>query len=130
MTSQLKVNNSCISIVILIPLSLFLIVMIYSHFYSTHIGDVSGWALHDPDLRPWWLSGKEPTCNAGDGGLISGSGRFPWRREWQPNILAWKIPWTEEPGRLQSTGLQKRHNLALNNSNNDDKTGVFHNPIP
>ena len=23
------------------------------------------------------------------------------------NILAWRIPWTEEPGRLQSTGLQK-----------------------
>ena len=22
------------------------------------------------------------------------------------SILAWKIPWTEEPGRLQSTGLQ------------------------
>ena len=26
------------------------------------------------------------------------------------NILAWKIPWTEEPGRLQSMGLQRvRH---------------------
>ena len=26
------------------------------------------------------------------------------------NILAWKIPWMEETGRLQSTGLQKvRH---------------------
>ena len=26
------------------------------------------------------------------------------------SILAWKIPWTEEPGRLQSMGLQKvRH---------------------
>jgi len=26
-------------------------------------------------------------------------------------ILAWKIPWTEEPGRLQSMGLQGvRHN--------------------
>ena len=26
------------------------------------------------------------------------------------SILAWKIPWTEEPGRLQSTGLQRvRH---------------------
>ena len=26
-------------------------------------------------------------------------------------ILAWKIPWTEEPGRLQSMGLQRvRHN--------------------
>ena len=23
------------------------------------------------------------------------------------NILAWKIPWTEEPGRLQSVGLQR-----------------------
>ena len=23
------------------------------------------------------------------------------------NILAWRIPWTEEPGRLQSMGLQK-----------------------
>ena len=22
-------------------------------------------------------------------------------------ILAWEIPWTEEPGRLQSTGLQR-----------------------
>ena len=27
------------------------------------------------------------------------------------NILPWKIPWTEEPGRLQSTGSQRvRHN--------------------
>ena len=24
------------------------------------------------------------------------------------SILAWKIPWTEEPGRLQSMGLQSR----------------------
>ena len=29
------------------------------------------------------------------------------------SILAWKIPWTEEPGVLQSTGLQKNgHNSA------------------
>ena len=29
------------------------------------------------------------------------------------NILLWKIAWTEEPGRLQSTGLQTvRHNRA------------------
>ena len=27
-------------------------------------------------------------------------------------ILAWKIPWTEEPGGLQSIGLQERHDLA------------------
>ena len=23
------------------------------------------------------------------------------------SILAWRIPWTEEPGRLQSTGVQE-----------------------
>ena len=29
------------------------------------------------------------------------------------STLAWKIPWTEEPGRLQSMGLQRvRHDLA------------------
>ena len=27
------------------------------------------------------------------------------------SVLAWRIPWTEEPGGLQSTGSQKvRHN--------------------
>ena len=29
------------------------------------------------------------------------------------SILAWRIPWTEEPGRLQSTALQRvRHNCS------------------
>ena len=31
----------------------------------------------------------------------------PWRRQWHPTpvlFLAWKIPWMEEPGRLQSMG--------------------------
>ena len=27
------------------------------------------------------------------------------------SILAWRIPWTEEPGGLQSTGLQSRTRL-------------------
>ena len=32
-----------------------------------------------------------------------------WRREWQPTpvFLAWRNPWTEEPGELQSIGLQR-----------------------
>ena len=31
----------------------------------------------------------------------------------QSSILAWRIPWTEEPGGLQSMGLQRiRHDLA------------------
>ena len=28
------------------------------------------------------------------------------------SILAWKIPWTEEPDRLQSMGLQSRTGLS------------------
>ena len=28
------------------------------------------------------------------------------------SILVWEIPWTEEPGGLQSMGSQKRHDLA------------------
>ena len=29
-----------------------------------------------------------------------------WRRQWHPTpVLAWKIPWTEEPGRVQPMGL-------------------------
>jgi len=27
--------------------------------------------------------------------------------ETHSSILAWRIPWTEEPGRLQSTGSQR-----------------------
>ena len=34
---------------------------------------------------------------------------MPWRRTWQPTpvFLPGKIPWTEEPGGLQSLGLQR-----------------------
>ena len=48
--------------------------------------------------------GKESARNAGDTGdvgLIPGLGRSPggWNGN-HSNILAWRIPWTEEPGRL------------------------------
>ena len=33
---------------------------------------------------PQWLSGKESTCNAGDTGLIPGSGRSPGERHDNP----------------------------------------------
>ena len=45
--------------------------------------------------------------DAGDVGLIPGSGRAPGVGSGYPLVfLAWKIPWTEEAGRLQSMGLQ------------------------
>ena len=40
-----------------------------------------------------------------------------WRRTWLPhsNILAWRTPWTEEPGGLQSMGLQRvYHDRVIN----------------
>ena len=33
---------------------------------------------------PWWLRGKESTCNAGDAGSFSWVRKIPWRRKWQP----------------------------------------------
>ena len=35
--------------------------------------------------------------------------KFPLEKEMaaHSNILAWKIPWTEKPGGLQSMGLQR-----------------------
>ena len=60
---------------------------------------------------PQWLSGKESACNAGvtrDVGLIPGSGRSPGGGHGRhSSILAWRIPWTEKPGRLQSIGPQR-----------------------
>ena len=58
-----------------------------------------------------YLSGKESACQAGDSGdssSIPGSGRSPGGRNGTPlevgtlatDILAWEIPWTEEPGGL------------------------------
>ena len=49
---------------------------------------------------------KDSAYNAGDLRSILGSGRSPGEGNgspfWYSDILAWKIPWTEEPGGLQS----------------------------
>ena len=55
---------------------------------------------------------KNPSANAGDAGWIL-SQEDKLKEEMAPHssILAWEIPWTEEPGGLQSKGLQRvRHN--------------------
>ena len=47
-----------------------------------------------------------------DMGLITGLGNsLEEVMAVHSSILAWRIPWTNEPGRLQSLGLQRlRHN--------------------
>ena len=53
-------------------------------------------------------AGKESACNAGDPGLIPGLGRSPGQGyATYSSILAWRIPWTEGPGRVQSMGSQE-----------------------
>ena len=74
-------------------------------------------SLLQPHMRkgfPGGSAGKESSWNVGDArsvALIPGSGRSPDGEEiaTHSTIFAWKIPWTEEPGGLQSVGLQKSH---------------------
>ena len=50
---------------------------------------------------------REFACSAGDARSISGSGRSPGGgQSTHFSILVWRIPWSEEPGGLQSMGSQ------------------------
>ena len=57
---------------------------------------------------PGGSGGKESACNAGDPGLIPGQ-ENPLEKTTatHSSILAWRIPWTEEPDGLQSMGLHR-----------------------
>ena len=63
---------------------------------------------------PRGSGGKVSACNAGDLGSIPGSGRSPGEGNgYSFQYLAWRIPWIEEPDRLQSMWSQKvRHDWA------------------
>ena len=69
---------------------------------------------HQHGGLPWWLSGKESTCNAGDMGSIPGLGRSPG--EGNGSLLQHSCLGNlmdGEPGGLQSTQSQRvGHNLA------------------
>ena len=53
-------------------------------------------------------NGKESACNTRDLGLIPGLGRSPGEGNGtHSSILAWKIPWTEEPTGHGVTELDK-----------------------
>ena len=66
---------------------------------------------------PGGANGKEPACQCRghrNTGSISASGRSPGEKGMatHSSILAWRIPWTEEPGGLQSIGLQSETQLS------------------
>ena len=65
------------------------------------------------------LAVKNPSANAGNirwVGSIPGSGRSLGGGNGNlSRILAWKIPWTEKPGRLQSVELERVNHGRVTN---------------
>ena len=56
-------------------------------------------------------------CNAGARGIQSLGGEYPLEEGMaiHSSFLAWRIPWTKEPGRLQFTGSQRvRQDWVIN----------------
>jgi len=63
---------------------------------------------------PWWLRGKEATCSVGAAedisSILASEDSLEKGMATHSSILAWRIPWTEEPGGLWSMRLQRlRH---------------------
>ena len=52
---------------------------------------------------------KESACKAGRPGFSPWVGKIPWRgMATHSSTLAWRLPWSEEPGGLQPMGSQSR----------------------
>ena len=71
------------------------------------------------------MNGKGPTCNAGASGAVSWEDLLEKEMATHSSILAWKTPWTKEPGRLQCTGSQSRNLCDLVTKQQPDFL-VFH----
>ena len=78
------------------------------HTQNLSCSGAQGWSNN---LKGAWASlvagGKESASNAGDLSSVLGLGRsLEEGMATHSSILAWRIPWTEELGGLQSIGLQ------------------------
>ena len=58
---------------------------------------------------PWWHRGEKTHLPIQEMHVRSSGGESPLEEEMATHscVLAWRIPWTEEPGELQSTGSQE-----------------------
>ena len=80
------------------------------------------WRLLSLSYRlPGWINGKESICQCRRHGFDPRVRKIQLKKETatHSSILAWKIPWTEEPGRLQSMGHKE-----------SDMTATEHTRIP
>ena len=53
------------------------------------------------------MSVKNPPANEGEAGSLGQTDALEKEMATYSSIVAWKIPWTEEPGGLQSIGSKK-----------------------
>ena len=69
---------------------------------------------------------KNLPTNAGDLDSIPGSGRDPLEKEiaTHSSILAWRIPWTEELGRLWSMGHKESDTTERLSTHTDTHTHI------
>ena len=72
------------------------------------LGRSSGEGIGYPLQCSWASLVAQRQCNAGETWVQSLDQENPLEKEMatHSSILAWEIPWTEEPGRLQSMGSQ------------------------
>ena len=77
---------------------------------ATRCHDLSFLVLSFKPDFPGGSDSKESASNMGDPGSIPGSGISPGEgNATYSSILAWEIPWTEKPGRLQSMDCRVGH---------------------
>ena len=75
---------------------------------------------------PWWLNGKESTCQFRRPGVGSLGGENPLEKEMatHSSIPAWEIPWREEPGGLQCMGSQRVDTTGRNGYSFINRNGI------
>ena len=105
-------NTTCIDTYIYNTHSLHLYIYIYICIYTSHIHIYLHTHTHTAkqETRVWSLGREAP---------------LEKEMATHPSILAWRIPWTEEPGGLQSTGPQRvGHDLATKEQQKQDRNGL------
>ena len=78
------------------------------------------------DGLPWWLSGKEFTCQCRRLGFNPWVGKIPWRRKWQPTPVF--LPGKSHgQSRLVGSMVLQRvgHNLAIKQQQHGEEALAF-----
>ena len=92
--------------------SIFPRIRVFSKELALHIRWPKYWTFCSSSVLPVNIQGWNPLGVTGNTCQIPVPSTPSWRRQWHPTpvLLLGKIPWMEEPGRLQSMGsLWVRH---------------------